>query len=255
MDKNKIENLLKELKRLKAIKDGGETAGVLFDLANKLEMIKGDKGDTPQKGVDYFTEQEINKIVSDMAKEVKRWIPKDGAKGEKGEIGKPGKDGRDGIDADETKIIKEVIKQIPIPKDGINGADGGPDLAETIVAKLESLEDDERLDVKAIKGIEELVKRLEKKIDGKVIYVGGGDRKHSKQYDLSPYLTGVLKTFSLPAFWEVTGVVCSSFPNALRPIIDYTTDAGLSQIVFTSAIDAGSTLAAGQTVIVFFDEP
>jgi len=72
MDKNKIENLLKELKRLKAIKDGGETAGLLFDLANKLEMIKGDKGDTPQKGVDYFTEKEIDKIVSDMAKEVRR---------------------------------------------------------------------------------------------------------------------------------------------------------------------------------------
>ena len=283
VDKNKIENLLKELKRLKAIKDSGPIAGLIFDLANKLEgvkeleekfdrtvseikdsvptlekltdkirTVKGDKGDsptkeelldlieplisepvkgdagyTPIKGKDYFTEKEIKKIIDEA-----------------------------------TKIVQS---QIRVPEDGItpvkgvdyfDGADGGSDTPEVIVSKLESLEDDERLDVKAIKGIEELVKRLEKKIDSKaVFYGGGGERKHSKQYDLSPYLTGVLKTFSLPAFWEVTGVVCSSFPNALRPIIDYTTNGGASTITFTSQIDETTTLQSGQTVLIFYNEP
>jgi sugar lactone lactonase YvrE len=45
-------------------------------------------------------------------------------KGEKGEKGETGERGSDGRDADESKIIKKVSKQIPIPKDGKDGIAG-----------------------------------------------------------------------------------------------------------------------------------
>jgi len=135
-----------------------------------------------------------------------------------------------------------------------SGADGSPDLAETIVAKLESLEDDERLDVKAIKGIEELVKRLEKKIDGKVFYGGGsGGKGRIKSYNLQPFLNGITKTFNLPAFWTIVAVHSQgSSPTTFLPLTDYTFDS--SSITFTSQVNASTTLSGNEAIIVIYEE-
>lgn len=73
---------------------------------------------------------------------------KAGPKGPKGDRGEAGKDGKDG-------------------KDGAPGQNGSPDTAEEVRNKLASLEGDERLDVSAIKGWENL------KTKAKDFIVGG----------------------------------------------------------------------------------
>src|SRR3990167_392335 len=105
-NKTKLKKLLNELEKLKAIKDGGVLDGLLFDLANKIEMTKGEKGESPQKGIDYWTENEINQIIRQITKSIR--VPVDGETGERGETGKSGKDGKDGRDG----------------RNGIDGRDG-----------------------------------------------------------------------------------------------------------------------------------
>lgn len=156
---------------------------------------------------------------------------------------------RDGKDADTEIIVGEVLTRIPSQEPHPN--------AESHRDQLETLKDDDRLDVSAIKGIMKLLAKLEKKIDSKVIYTGGsgaGGGGHVKLTDISSSLNGVTKTFSLPAFWRIISVQSSSFPNAFRPTTDYTTDADLMQITFTSEINAATTLATGQTITIIYAE-
>ncbi len=239
-DKNKIEKLLNELKRLKAVQSGGESAGLLFDLANKLEMIKGDQGIQGEKG------EQGNRGEQGL----KGSDGKDGRNGSDGKDGKLGKDGRDGRDGIDGRDGEKGLQ-------GINGADGSPDTPEIIREKLESIEEnDDKLSISAIKDLEEELKKLRKHIDSKVFFSGGGGvGKHNVvAYDLSPYLDSITKQFSLPAFWKVISVVSSSFPTAFRPTTDYTTDAAASTITFTSEIEASTTLATNQTIIITYSE-
>lgn len=154
------------------------------------------------------------------------------------------KDGRTPSSDEVTRLLQPLI---PEPRDG------SPDTAKQVRDKLEALKDDDRLDVSSIKGLEEYVK---KNASGEIKYVptassGGGI---VKAYDLSGSLNGVTKTFALPAFWRVISVHLSSFPNIMRPTVDYTTDASAMSITFTSEIDAPTSLSAGQTLIIIYAE-
>lgn len=128
---------------------------------------------------------------------------------------------------------------------------------EEIRDKLQSIEkEEEKLSISAIKDLRKELDEL-KQMKSKTVFVGGGSSgggRISMVYDLSPYLDGLTKTFALPAFWRVTGVTAGSAPIALRPTIDYTTDAGAMTITFTSEIEASTTLATGQTVLVNYSE-
>ena len=69
---------------------------------------KGDKGDSPIKGIDYFTPSEIQEIIQHVLKQATPIKGKhyfDGAKGEKGERGENGKNGMDGIDGQDGRNI------------------------------------------------------------------------------------------------------------------------------------------------------
>lgn len=128
-------------------------AGEYAQFLNKLRFVKGDKGDMPSN-------EEMVAVFKPLIPEMS-----------KGESGKNGKDGRDGIDAKPPtkKELKELIKPlIPEPKkgkdgsngrdgldgrDGKDGKDGSPDKPKDIVAKLESLSGDKRLDASAIKNL------------------------------------------------------------------------------------------------------
>lgn len=131
---------------------------------------------------------------------------------------------------------------------------------EFIRDQLESIaKEDEKLDMDAIRDLNKRFKELEKRISlRKNISIFGGNQngggKVVKVYDLSASLDGVLKTFPLPSFWRVISVTSSSFPTAFRPTVDYTTDASAMTITFTSEIEASTTLATGQTVIVVYAE-
>lgn len=144
----------------------------------QITAIKGDKGDTPKRGVDYYTDEEkksfINEILPQatpivgqhyyteaekqtMAAEVQGRIRvpadgytpikgkdyNDGKKGEPGERGKPG----------------ESIKG----DKGEPGDDGSPDTAEEILEKLKSLPEGSRLDYESLDNlpnIPEIINRM-----------------------------------------------------------------------------------------------
>ena len=161
------------------------------------------------------------------------------------------KDGRDGIDANEDAIFERVMASIALPEQKPLVSDAPQEIRD----KLELLQGNERLDVSAIRGLDEKLKAIEGKARTTLVPIGGPSAgKIVKSHDLSSSLDGSTKTFSLPAFYRVVSVHTSSFPNILRPTTDYTTDGALMTITFTSEIDAATTLATGQTVIIVYAE-
>ena len=161
----------------------------------------------------------------------------------------------------EMKRIESVIPDMPDMPDfsliekRIKAIEEKPvkeETGETIVDKINALEiePDKQIDAKHIKGLE--------KYGGKdrVIYTGGGGSgggRIVREYDLSASLDGSTKTFTLPAFWRVISVHLSSFPNILRPTVDYTTSN--PSITFTDEVNASTSLQNGQTAIVIYSEP
>lgn len=124
----------------------------LEEAITKIELQKGDKGDDGKNG-------------------------EDGEKGERGEQGisgkdgKDGKDGKSGIDGIDGRSGIDGING----RDGIDGKDGrdGTEIEpEQIRNKLELLQGNERLSIKAIKEWEDLLKEIESKIAS--IPRGGG---------------------------------------------------------------------------------
>lgn len=66
------------------------------------------------------------------------------------------KNGEDGKDANEERIIDEVIKKIPKPKDGIDGVDGKDGKSVTVKEVLESLKKLKNIfEISHIKGLEQ----------------------------------------------------------------------------------------------------
>lgn len=128
-----------------------------------------------------------------------------------------------------------------------------PKLGEAIRDALELLQEEEKLDKKAIKGLEEWLKKIEKRTSrggdlGPTPVVGGRDL--IKIYDVSSQLDGISKTFNIPANWVVLDVRSSSFPYAFRYGVDYTYTP--TTILFTSEINAAGTLAFGQTLQIIY---
>lgn len=136
---------------------------------------------------------------------------------------------------DREQIKKEIIELIP-----------NRETAEDIRDKLELLEGEERLNISAINGLEEILDELKRRPAG----INGGivGRDIVDHIDISDDLDGSTKTFNIAAIWNIISVHTSSFPHALRPTIDYTWTP--TSITFTDEIDAASTLASGQTVIL-----
>jgi hypothetical protein len=132
----KLKKLLKELERLKAVKDSGPIAGLIFDLEQKISVMKGEKGDKGDIGPKGDKGEKGEKGESGKDAKVLFRGPK-GDRGEKGELGPKGDPGIDGIDG----------------MQGEPGSPGSPDTPEQVRDKLESLVLDERLDLEAIRGI------------------------------------------------------------------------------------------------------
>jgi hypothetical protein len=91
---------------------------------------------------------------------------------------------KDGKDADEEAIVGKVLEQIKLPEYQETVLDS----AEQIRDKLETLEDEERLDAKAIKGWEKIVQKLP---GGKVLV--GGIRFFENLADVSIPITSKRK--------------------------------------------------------------
>lgn len=138
-----------------------------------------------------------------------------------------------------------------------------PKLREPIRNALESFTDEnEKLKIDAIGFLREELDELKRMIissgSNTVVYAGGGGSSGGgrivKSYDLSSSLNGVLKTFTLPAFFRIISIHSTSSPNVFRETVDYTSDASAMTITFTSEINASTTLASGQSIIIIYSE-
>ncbi len=109
-----------------------------------LKGEKGDKGDIGEQGIQG--EKGDTGADSTVA----------GPRGDRGEMGEPGLDGLDGEDG----------------KDGVDGKDGSPDTPQQVRDKLETLTEEERLDISAIKGMEKTIADI--KSSNKTVQFRGG---------------------------------------------------------------------------------
>jgi len=164
------------------------------------------------------------------------------------------------LDKKHTQLLRDVEKRLSVVQDlqrevaRLDDIESKiPELPAEKVGEdyrnaLEALPEGDKLSINAIENLREELDKMKKASTGTVISGGITGRDMVKNYDLSSQLDGVTKTFNIPAVWSIVTVACSSFPNILRPTIDYTNTT--TTITFTDEIDAGSTLATGQTVIL-----
>lgn len=218
-----------------------------------LKQIKGEPGKTPVKGVDY----------------------KDGKDGEDGEDGKDyvitERDLAEIATRVEVPIVEKVIvekrietivKEQPIIKETkieVENDITGLEIVEKVNDLPNGEKDDEyKIDFSHIKGYKDFIIGYIKKHHsgmggGAPIFVGsGGAGRVVRSYDLTSQLDGVTKTFNLPALYKIISVHASSTPFSFRESVDYTYTP--TSITFTSEINAGSTLATGQTVTIIYSE-
>jgi hypothetical protein len=145
------------------------------ELFSRLGGLKGEKGDTPIKGVDYFTQEEIDDFLKQatpilgkdyLTQEELRYIlevvtPKKGkdyfdgkdGKSIKGDRGEKGERGNDGY---------TPIKGIDY-FDGEKGEDGKTPDPKEVIAEIKKLKGDDRLDISNIRNGEALARALNKK--------------------------------------------------------------------------------------------
>lgn len=130
---------------------------------------------------------------------------------------------------DTEKMMEEMMAKMP------------PETPESIRDKLETLKDEERLDAKYIKGLEDLEKRINDKISAIPRGMAPRSSNAMKPFPLTP--DGSTKTFTVPK--GVAGfVVSSDFPFIYTESTGYTINASRTQIVLQvdNAPTAQSTL-------------
>lgn len=118
-----------------------ESLDTLYTLKDK-QPKKGDKGDMGPEGKQG--PQGEHGADGRDGKDGKEGKP--GLKGEKGDQGENGKDGLNGKDANDESILKRLSEKLP--------SSGGP-----IRDALELLQENDRLSISAIRGLEEILKR------------------------------------------------------------------------------------------------
>jgi len=155
------------LRRLALVTQEGEKG-----LIKEINLLE-DTMEAEIESIKTTAQQALNVAETTSKTEIRGEDGKDGEIGPQGERGVDGRDGKDGLDGkDGTNGLDGVNGKDGI--DGKDGKDGSPDTPKQIKEKLESLEGDERLDKKAIKGLDEEVSRLDKRIDEKPSGIGGG---------------------------------------------------------------------------------
>lgn len=217
LGKDKTAILLQEINALEAeikrIKDKLE-----LDFS-QIQLKKGDKGDKGDRG----ERGETGRAGKDGRNGRNGKDGKDGIS-IRGEAGADGKDGKDGVDG----------------KDGKDGKDGSPDMAEDIRNKLELLEGDERLEIKAIKDLRDELDKIGKRA-GRVI---GTANFGSFVVVETPTGTvnGSNTVFTLTQAPKNGGLIITQNGQFMRSGTDYTADG--NKITMTTAPRTGSEMWA-----------
>lgn len=132
----------KILQRMILLKQGGAGMGVLMQLLERIEFIKGDRGEKGEKG----DRGPMGPVGRQGAPGPIGPQGDDGPEGKRGERGPEGKQGPAGPRG------PEGARGTQGPE-GKQGPAGSPDKPADIKRKLESLEDEDRLDASAIKNL------------------------------------------------------------------------------------------------------
>lgn len=121
---------------------------VLERMYEATKTSKGEKGDTPVKGVDYFTPEEIDEIVAYIEGRIR--VPEDGtdgragqdgvdgrhgqdgAPGASGRDGKAGKDGKSPLPSEIVPHVLTALKGSKIPASQVEGMPEPKDLASLV---------------------------------------------------------------------------------------------------------------------------
>lgn len=152
-------------------------------MLGNIQVMRGQDGKTPVKGVDYFTTAEIEeilKIVDAKIRTFERGLK--GEKGARGEQGLPGLNGRHGRDGytpvkgkdyftneDINEIVFKTLLKIKVPKDGIS-----PKMADIVNAVLKEIKLPERDDIVSKKELVEFLRRGGFRGGGDTISAGTG---------------------------------------------------------------------------------
>src|SRR3990167_633735 len=218
MDENKLQNLEKMLSTLYAgtmnQKDFTELFEVIVEFVKKTKDLTGKELENIRQLYSDIKSSNEENLIEIKVQEIE-----------------------DSKDANDQRVIKTAVEatlaRIPPVKEL------EVETPETIKDKLESLKEEARLDKSAIKGLEDMINRLENRISS--IPRGGSARaSHStKFYKLTP--DGSTKIFSVPK--SVTSIVLmSDFPHVLfeGSANGFTINGARSQITLT-VDDAPST--------------
>lgn len=200
----------------------------LRELFGRVETMKGEPGKTPVRGVDYFTEADVQQIVRHIVSLLAPTVHgKDGRHGRDGKDGINGKDGKDGVDG----------------KHGKDGQDGrNPDVKDVIPHVLKALKATPlSTDHIAIDGIEK-IKTLTDLVDflkrgGFRGGAGSSTATVATYYNdtVSGTINGTNKVFTVPN--TITAAIFCSLGNSnYQANVDYTVSG--KTITFTNAPDA-----------------
>ena len=180
-------------------------------LKEKYGIAKGEKGDEGYPGEDGIDGKDgLNGA--------------DGVNGRDGLDGLPGSDGNDGVNGE----------------NGIDGKNGSPDTSEQIRNKLEELKNEDRLDKSAIKGLEELEKKIDDiKIKSNARVIAGPSANAIQVADLTSQCNGTLKTFTIPTISTPLLLVGMQSPFIYIPTTHYII--GNKNITLTGTVEAPQT--------------
>lgn len=149
--------------------------------------------------------------------------------------GPPGPEGTPGKDS-----------KVPGPA-GPQGPAGSPDTGEEIIEKINADKSKKLIRKEKVEGMKEFDDRL-RTAEVNSQWRGGGSFVYD--YDYSSLLDGSTKTFTLPPNAKIITILGSSTPGIFRKTVDYTYTG--STFTFTSQIDAPTTLATGQTLVLLY---
>lgn len=243
---NPQEHMMKRMEQMMAEKkpapEKKSSPGISLHLQNAL-TLKGDKGDsgdigkdgkTPQRGVDYFTPQDIEVFAKHILAEAtpkpgvhyktgtdgKNGLKGDrgekGYSGDRGERGFRGEPGRDGKNADMNVIVQKVINQLkkdekPATETGIT--------AQDVIAEIRKTK---ALDISEIRNANPYMGKKLEKLDMSDLRWHGGGLQPNQIYVETPSgaVNGINLTYTVAN--TITTVINFSINGQFIHPTDYT---------------------------------
>jgi len=246
-----LETITDELDKLKGLDMGKaqEMAGLFQRMEEKIQVLLAQIRDKETEVAGQVSDflSEAKSLLEDSrrqsAQETKARVDMALEKFKNIPIPQDGEDGVDGKDANPEDVVPLVLEKIKLPEYEKFILEGK---GEEVVKEINSLPtNDETYKIDASH-----IKNLPKSNKGNIVFAPPKGSLQVK--DLSASLNGTDKTFALPGFEKIVMITSTSFPYTFRPTVDFTVNYATFEITFTSEIDAGSTLQAGQTLLVIY---